>query len=466
MSWPIGKPTGLEGIVPHSWLRRERWLRETDQALVILHPEPAALGHCIAFPKKHSPRVTECDPDALSAIGMLLPEVKRAVRVVTGYRDYGMILRCGKVAGQKIDHLYVELVPTIHTKPTFEVNWDPNNKKGKGQNDLLTKKAAHSLVSIMRCEMGMHHFDGFGCVLLETDRITVEFVACPASTGHMIISPKQVSPDLEDCDPIDFAACLWQIPKLTRALKKTINLDNFFAVILNGPDAGQDLPHLSVQLVPCSGRGPSVDWTQKFTLTPKLETEKALSSAVKQILGQEIITLALGSTTEPRESAWPRPLSRQGTNPVGTSSPALIRARSSHPGLDTWVMTADTQKGFKRPDSQGSSIAGMSPFGRPPSRMSTPGSLPASLPASRSATPGDGGRPGKPRTGGVFQRSAQQSMSGTSLAGTSGFILQERPPSRLSVLSGASSQGSAAVGMQESRRKERILKDLNSLLSF
>ena len=452
MSWPIGKPTGLEGIVPDSWLQRERWLRESDHVMAILHPEPAALGHCILFPKKHSPRITECDPDALSAMGILLCEVKRAVRIVTGYRDYGMILRCGRVAGQKIDHLYVELVPTICTKPTFKVNWDPANKKGKGQNELLTKKGVHSLVSIMRREMGMHHYDGFGCVLLETDRITVEFVDCPASTGHMIISPKQLSPDLEDCDPIDFAACLWQIPKLTRALNRTINLDNFFAIILNGPDAGQDLPHLSVQLVPCSGRGPSVDWTQNHVLKPKSATERSLSTAVKQLLGQEIMTLALRTKTEPRESAWPRPLSREGTNPVGTASPALIRARSEPAGLDPWVMAADTQKNFKRPDSQGSSI---------PSRMSTPGSFAP----SRSGTPGDSVRPGKQHTGGVFQRSAQQSMS-SSLAGTSGMVLQERPPSRLSVLSGTSSQGSSATGAQQLRTKERILREFSNLLNF
>ena len=55
MSWPIFKPTGLEGIVPDSWLQRVRWLRESDHVIAILHPEPAAIGHCFLFPKKHSP---------------------------------------------------------------------------------------------------------------------------------------------------------------------------------------------------------------------------------------------------------------------------------------------------------------------------------------------------------------------------------------------------------------------------
>ena len=461
MSWPIGKPTGLEGIVPDAWLRRDRWLRETDQVMVILHPEPAALGHCIIYLKKHTPRIEECDPDDLSAAGMVVPDVKRAIRLITGYRDYAMLMRCGKVAGQKIDHLYFELVPTIHTKPTFKLNWDPHNKRGKGENDLITKKATHSLVSMLRREMGMHHFDGFGCVLIETDRITVEFVDMPASTGHMLILPKQVSPDLEDCDPIDFAACLWQLPKITRALRNTIHLEHFFVAILNGPDAGQELPHLTVQLVPCSRRGPSIEFNQLFTLKPSVQTERHMVNAIKQILGQEIITLALGSTTgsKPRESAWPRPLSREGTNPVGTSSPALVRARSPHPSLEPWAMKANTQEIFKRPGSQGSIAGSMGSSipSRPPSRLATPGSLPQ----SRSDTPGSDYR--GPRAG-VFQRSAQEYMGNIgSIDGVTGMRMQQRPPSRLSVMSGASSQEST----ESSRiftRKTNILRDLDHLL--
>jgi hypothetical protein len=46
------------------------------------------------------------------------------------------------------------------------------------------------------------------------------------------------------------------------------------------------------------------------------------------------------------------------------------------------------------------------------------------------------------------------------------MVLQERPPSRLSVLSGTSSQGSSAAGAQQVRTKERILQDLNNLLNF
>lgn len=463
MSWPAGKATGLEGIVPDVWLRRERWLRETDQVMVILHPEPTALGHCIIFPKKHSPRMEECDPDLLSAVGMVMPEVKRAIRLITGYRDYGIILRSGKTAGQNLDHIYFELVPTIHTKPAFSINWDPNNRKGKGQNDAITKKATHSLVSMLRREMGLHHFDGFGCVLLETERITVEFVDVPISTGHMIISPKEISPDLEDCDPVDFAACLFQLPKLTRSLRRSMNLENFFVIILNGPAAGQKLAHLVIQLVPCSGRGPSVIFEQHFFLKPSTQTERNMVHAIKQILGHEIVTLALGQISAPRESAWSRPISREGTNPAGTASPALIRARSLYPSIDTWAMSADTQAIFKRPDSQGSmhSFSGSHVSSLPPSRLATPGSLP-SLPNSRSNTPGGDYRP----RGGVFQRSAQQSMGNT---GMTGMIMQQRPSSRLSVMSGVSSQDSAESSRQAGesraqRKKSNILNDLDSLL--
>ena len=462
MSWPEGKPTGLEGIVPDNWLQRGRWLRETDLVMVILHPEPAALGHCIVYPKKHSPRLEDCDPDVLSGMGMIVPEVKRAIRLVTGYRDFGLVLRSGRIAGQKIDQIYLELMPTIRTKPTFSVNFDPNNKRGKGQDNPITKKATHSLVSILRREMGMHHFNGFGCALLESDRMTVEFVDRPGSTGHMVISPKQVSPDLEDCDPIDFAACLWQLPKLARALKNTIRLEHFFVVILNGPDAGQETAHLSVHLVPCSGRGPSVDFSQLFTLKPTAVTERNINNAIRQILGQEIITLALQNTTAPRESAWPRPLSRQGINPVGTASPDLIRARSPHPAIDPWAMRVKSQAGAARPGSQDSmrpgsqgSILSSALSSRPPSRLATP----VSIPPNRTGT-GPHPMPGDHRGpwGGVFQRSANSTMNG----GMTGMTIQHRPPSRLSVLSGSSSRDSGES--RQIRRQENIMRDLDTLL--
>ncbi len=457
MSWPEGKPTGLEGIVPDIWLHRGRWLRETDLVMVILHPEPAALGHCILYPKKHSPCLQDCDPDILSGMGMIVPEIKRAIRLVTGYRDFGMVLRSGKTAGQKIDHIYVELLPTIRTKPTFSVNWDPNNKRGKGQDNPMSRKATHSLVSMLRREMGMHHFDGFGCTLLESDRMTVEFVDRPGSTGHMMISPKEVSPDLEDCNPVDFAACLWQLPTLTRALKNTIRLEHFFVVVLNGPDAGQEKAHLCVQLVPCSGRGPSIEFKQLCILKPTAVTERNMNNAIRQILGQEIITLALQSTTAPRESAWSRPLSRQGTNPVGTSSPALIRARSPHPAIDPWAMrvnqtgaTRPASQESMRPGSQGSMLSSAL-SSRPPSRLATP----ASQPPSRTSTPGD-------LRGGIFQRNARSALD----PGMTGMTMQHRPPSRLSVVSGTSSHDSSVAGEpRPDRRQATILKELNSLLS-
>ena len=459
MSWPPGQATGLEGIVPAAWLQRDRWLRETDDVMVILHPEPAAMGHAILYPKAHSPRLEDCNPRVLCSIGMLVGEVKRAVRLVTGYRDYVMILRSGRTAGQTLDHIYFELLPTIHTKPTFRIDWDPSNKRGRGDNDCMTKKATYNLVATLRREMGMHNYDGLGCVLLETDRLTVEFVDVPASTAHMMISPKEVSPDFEDCDPVAFGGCLWQLPKICKALKNTIHLENFFVLSLNGPDAGQTSAHLTVQLVPCSWKRASLSFEQITTVKPTLKTTQNMTNAIKQILKQEIITLALGETSYPKESSWSRPISQQGVNPVGTASPSLIRARSPHPALDGWVMNAKTHKVRDRPGT-GASDNSMRPGSEGSMALS---SQMGSRPGSRLATPG-----------GVFQRSALQSIVGARggerrVAGTTGISsvstrswTEPRPPGRLSILSsraGTPNDAGVTANMQS-----RILSELDSLL--
>ena len=59
------------------------------------------------------------------ALGMLLPVVKRALRIVTGFQSYFFVMRSGEMAEQTIDQIYFEIVPTIASNPSFKIDWDP-----------------------------------------------------------------------------------------------------------------------------------------------------------------------------------------------------------------------------------------------------------------------------------------------------------------------------------------------------
>jgi hypothetical protein len=106
----------------------------------------------------------------------------------------------------------------------------------------------------------------------------------------------------------------------------------------------------------------------------------------------------------------------------------------------------------ERPISQGSMASMGSGFGSgfgsdSPSRLSTPGHC------------GDDHK-GLRRDGGIFQRSAQQSIG---MTGMTVMRTQDRPPSRLSVLSAASSQASTESA-RIFRKKTGVLRDLDNLL--
>lgn len=223
----------LIGVVPDEWLLPEQRLVESSRVIVALHHKPARVGHCVIFPKrKHCPRLQDCDPDDLVAIGMLLPVVKRGLRIVTSFQCYFIVMRSGKAAGQTIDQVYLEVVPTIVSNPSFKIDWDPSHERQAGTERKLTPQIASRLVHVIRQGMGYGHSQGLKNVVYETNCIIIELVQFPSSTGHMTISPKKLSPDLEDCDPYDLAGCLRDLPRIAKAVHGACCLCLFCALCL------------------------------------------------------------------------------------------------------------------------------------------------------------------------------------------------------------------------------------------
>ena len=107
----------LAGI-PGAWLVKERRVYETNRLMVVLHPNPCCIGHLYIYAKKFSHSIQGCDKEDLSAIGFLLPVIKRAVRIVTGFRCFALFLRSGpaawsEVVHERVKHVHFELVPTL-----------------------------------------------------------------------------------------------------------------------------------------------------------------------------------------------------------------------------------------------------------------------------------------------------------------------------------------------------------------
>ena len=242
--------------IPGDWKTEDCRVFESHRICVVMHPRPTSLGHLIIFPKRKCRTLQDADKDDLAAIGLLLPDIKRAVRIVTGFRCFGMWIRSGPSAwsgvDDPVDQLHVEFVPTIAARPGYVLNWDPDQRRGQQLEGSITRDRGDAVVRAVRCSLGLRTSDGAGTLLLETERFQAELVSYGHSTGHCMISPKRVSPDLEDADAMDLSACMSALPRLATALQAATGQRDLMVLLLNGPDAGQRHAHvaLEVEMIP------------------------------------------------------------------------------------------------------------------------------------------------------------------------------------------------------------------------
>eukprot|EP00291_Cryptomonas_curvata_P003172 CAMPEP_0172199252 /NCGR_PEP_ID=MMETSP1050-20130122/28575_1 /TAXON_ID=233186 /ORGANISM="Cryptomonas curvata, Strain CCAP979/52" /LENGTH=225 /DNA_ID=CAMNT_0012876235 /DNA_START=79 /DNA_END=752 /DNA_ORIENTATION=+ len=210
-SWKV-----LPNSIPGSWKINENKVFESHRICVVMHPSPCSLGHLIIFAKGCCERVQDADKDDLAAIGLMLPAIKRAARIVTGFRCFVLLMRSGPSAwsgcSEHIPQLHIELVPTIASRPGYELNWDPEQRRRLQKDGLLTLERSSALVQAVRIALGYRSSEKAGTVLCETDRFQAELVSDGASVGHCMVSPKRISPDLEDVDAMDLSACMSCLP--------------------------------------------------------------------------------------------------------------------------------------------------------------------------------------------------------------------------------------------------------------
>ncbi len=95
--------------------------------------------------------------------------------------------------------------------------------------------------------------------LYEDERVFAFLDINPLRPGHALVVPKRHAAKLEDASPEDAAALMLAARKLGPVLCGLVNSDDALLAIHNGPDAGQEVPHLHLHLVPrmpSDGGGP------------------------------------------------------------------------------------------------------------------------------------------------------------------------------------------------------------------
>ena len=113
--------------------------------------------------------------------------------------------------------------------------------------------------------------------LYEDDVVKVIFDAGPASSGHVLILPKEHFDNVYALDD-DTAANVFQVAvKVAKALKEGLNLEGLNIVQNNGEIAGQTVFHFHMHIIPrYKGDTVNVGWKPGEVTDEEIEKIKSL----------------------------------------------------------------------------------------------------------------------------------------------------------------------------------------------
>lgn len=87
-------------------------------------------------------------------------------------------------------------------------------------------------------------------IVHETETTLAFLDANPLAPGHTLVIPKEPYPRLRDCPPGLTADVFAAVRELAPAIEDTVDADATNIGINDGPEAGQEVPHLHVHIIP------------------------------------------------------------------------------------------------------------------------------------------------------------------------------------------------------------------------
>ena len=111
--------------------------------------------------------------------------------------------------------------------------------------------------------------------ILNQDGLAVAMLdAFPLADGHTLVVPKIHYSKIQDMDRDTSASVFSLVRKISAALEKAVNVNSTTIAIHNGKEAGQEIPHLHVHIIPRTkddGAGPV---HSMFENRPSLNTDQ------------------------------------------------------------------------------------------------------------------------------------------------------------------------------------------------
>jgi histidine triad (HIT) family protein len=94
---------------------------------------------------------------------------------------------------------------------------------------------------------------GLPCIKVCEDPHTIAFMdIMPQSDGHVLIVPKESASTIFDLSEEGAMACIRMTRKIAIAVKAALHAEGVMIMQLNGPGAGQTVPHVHFHVIPRS----------------------------------------------------------------------------------------------------------------------------------------------------------------------------------------------------------------------
>ena len=90
-------------------------------------------------------------------------------------------------------------------------------------------------------------------IKLYEDELTLAFMdIMPQTDGHALVIPKEPATTIFELSDAAAAACMATVRRIGNAQKKGLGAEGVVLMQLNGPEAGQTVPHFHIHVIPGS----------------------------------------------------------------------------------------------------------------------------------------------------------------------------------------------------------------------
>ena len=84
---------------------------EDDDTYVFMDINPAARGHALVIPKRHTQDITTIDPSDLAAVTTKAQQIARRAKVAFDADGVNLLNCCGSAAWQTVFHFHLHVIP-------------------------------------------------------------------------------------------------------------------------------------------------------------------------------------------------------------------------------------------------------------------------------------------------------------------------------------------------------------------